>query len=631
MKSTKSILKLFKAIIVKTKRKKNPSKKLLEKTVKLGFVFSPEVIYNYSEKELLKLIKIVQSEFGLTAKQMNSSFHKSWDKVKNAPIEQLVLEQIIHYITTYGFKNLGIFNNDTVYITKEKLDIPKLEKDLPLIVIKGYNKKELKDKLLKLSSGIALKTDTIECILSVFADLNIEPPDIDSIKNKEIKIALYKSMDLVPSSPVEFLRYVIYIATGSMLLIKSNATIAAIKESELKEVVKCLNIYEKNFGLEQLSEIFYRFKPIFLALRCNKKCRPIINKIRKLAKKHHAPMREDYLNTITRRIKNSKAVGKKELNSELNKVNIFRKIRLAYALKFRTKESKSILYKIRNGKGFATSFDFNKQKEAGKVLNVVLESIIKDVNKNVKGKKIFIPDNVKYTLPSTEKQFTGYLPSGTCISIDKDMVFGIHWKDVKDNTIDLDLSLCNLDGKIGWDSEYRTEDRSILFSGDITAAPKGASELFYIKRQHKNTYLMSVNYFNYNADIEVPFKILVAKEQVSYLKKNYTVNPNNVVGINKTTIDKKQKMLGLVVTTTNECRFYFTEASLGTSITSSVNDYTEHARKYLINFYENTISLNDILKKAGADIIDNKDKCDIDLSMESLEKDTILNLLKKEE
>ena len=66
------------------------------------------------------------------------------------------------------------------------------------------------------------------------------------------------------------------------------------------------------------------------------------------------------------------------------------------------------------------------------------------------------------------------------------MIAGVHWEDVKRNTIDLDLSLINChEGKIGWNASYRSTEKSVLFSGDITSAPKpkGASEFFYFKNR----------------------------------------------------------------------------------------------------------------------------------------------------
>ena len=96
----------------------------------------------------------------------------------------------------------------------------------------------------------------------------------------------------------------------------------------------------------------------------------------------------------------------------------------------------------------------------------------------------------------------------------------------------------------------------------------------------------------------------------------------------KSKIVKKQQILGLLVTSLDESRFYFSETNIGRSITSSRNKYTDQSRKYLFNFYTNTISLNEVLELAGAKIVTDKENCDIDLSPESLEKATIINLLK---
>lgn len=622
----KSTIKLFKAVPIKTKRKKT-NNDLMKKTIERGFIFAPEVIYNYSESELTDLIE----EIGLSPEELNSSFHKSWVKIKEASTEQLIIEQIIHYFTTYGFERLGIYNKDSVYIPREKLDIPEIKiEGFTLVVIKGYTKKELKQKLLSLLSlGIALKEDTIKDVIDVATFVDVDEKDIKDIKNKEVKSALYDYLNLFPENPVEFLRFVVYKATNKTLLIKNQSLIEEIKGKDNLGVLKLFNDYKKKYGLKRLAEIFYRFKPIFLAFRTNKRLKTITNKIRKLAEKYHKPLPEDYLNSITAKLKGRETINKKRLNEELDKVNIFRKIRLAYALKFRTKDVDSILYKIRNGRGYATEFDFTEKNKAQKVLDMVIESIVKDVSKNVKGKKIYIPDYINYTLPATEKQFTGYFPSGTYVSIPHDMIFGIHWKDVKGSRIDLDLSLLSPEtGKIGWDSSYRTDDRDILFSGDMTEAHNGATELFYVQRQTKKALILFVNYYNFDSEIEVPFKIIVAKEKATDFKMNYMVNPNNLISVAESKIDQKQKVLGLLISTTNENKFYFTEVSLGGSITSSSSEFAENARKYLFNFYENTIGLKDILEKSGAKLVE-KDKADINLSPEELEKDSILNLLSK--
>jgi len=626
----RAILRLFKAVEIKFHNQENPNELLLGKTIPLGFIFSPEVVGNYSYQELFDMVTVISADIGLSAEQMNSSFHKSWNKVKTASIEQLFVEQIIHYFTTYGFEALGIYDKDSVYIPNEALEIPELSDNISLTIIKGYTKAELKEKLLSLlNSGIALGEDTIKDVLDIATYIELNAEDIDNTKNKEVKIALYDYLDLFPENPIEFLRYAVYKSTDRTLLIKDNATLEEIKSKKNLNVLALFLKYEKKYGLEKLAQIFLRFKPIFLAFRTNTRMNKITNKIRKLAKTYHKPMPEDYLNEITAKIKKRIIISPDKLQIELDKVNTFRKIRLAYALKFRTKDVNSILYRIRNGKGYATDFYFGKSGVAKEILKTVIDSISKDIEINVKGKKIYIPDNIIYALPATEKMFTGNFPSGTYVSVPKDMVVGIYWKNVNGHRIDIDLSMINENRKMGWDSSYRTEGGDILFSGDVTDAPKGASEFYFVKRQKMDANIVIANYYNYKADIPVPMKIIVAKEEAKNIKANYMVNPNNIVAVANTKIDKHQKILGLLITQTNGSRFYFAETNLGRSITSFGSIFVKHSRQYLLDFYRNTISLNDILENLDCELVKDKNECDIDLSPENLEKDTIINLILK--
>ena len=635
----KATLRLFKALPVSSKRKK-VYQSLIQKTIQHGFIFSPEVMYNYTEDELNRLVNVINKEIGLSPEQMNSSFHKSWKKIKEAPLQQLIMEQLIHYITTYGFEAMGIYNENSVYIPAEKLTIPKIEYNASFkktgidkfifTVIKGYTEKEIQAKLEDmLSSGIALSEDTMKDVVTL-----IKKPEysisIDIIKNKEVKIRMYDELDIIPKEPIEFLRYVIFKSTGKSLLIKNKSVIESIDVNE--KISSYFKKYKKQNGLEELAKIFYRFKPLFLSFR-NKgyDMNPIINKIRRLAEKYHQPMAEDYLNEITAKIGHGEKINNKDLMKNLINANTFRKIRLAYALKYRTGDFNSIQYTIRNDKSFATDFSFTPKETAKEILKIVIDSIVNDINKNVSGKKIYIPHNVKYALPSTEKRFTGCVPSGTSITMSKDMVVGVHWENLEHDRVDLDLSLLNIAGKFGWDSSYRNSSGSVLFSGDQTNAPKpkGASELFYIKKDFKNSYLLQVNYFNFSEHNDgVPFKIMVGTCPVNSFNKDCLIDPNKVVAIVPSKMDKQQKTLGLVVNNTKECKFYFNESYLGNKITSSNTPYMNQARDFLLNSLTNMITLNDILVKAGAIMVNNKDDCDIDLSIESLEKDTIINILK---
>lgn len=634
-----STIRLFKALPVESKQGRikalvhrsydRKSENVLKETISKGFLFTLEILYNYPDTT--HIMNLVNKAYGRSPEQLNQTFHKSWAKIRDASIEQLVIEQIIHYITTYGFEALDIYNKDSIYIPNEQLDAPELQEDIRLVIIKGYTKKELKDKLLDLlGSGIALHEDTIGDVLDVASFVGLSAEDIDLVRNKEVKATLYDSLGIVPRNPTEFLRYVIYKATNKTLLIKNAASVSAIKGRNNLDIARCFDLYEKEFGLAQLAEVFYRFKPLFLAFRTNTKLKKTINRIRRLAEHNHKPMPEDLLNTVTAQLRHDQSVLNDRFYHALESASVFRKIRLAYALKFRTTaDADSILYRIRNGKSYATTFSFTNQTGAQAAYDAVMQSLIDDIAKKVRGKKIFIPAGIKYGLPATEKQFTGDLPSGTYVGMTEDMVVGIHWENVSGNRIDLDLSLISPEvGKIGWDGNYRGGNKNILFSGDMTDAPKpyGASELFYISQQVRGAFILFVNYYNFNPDIEVPCKILIAHEKPIDPATHYTVDPNNIVALSSTTIKVKQKNLGIIVADKRGCKFYFAESDIGGSRSASSGDYTEQARKYLLNFYTNSIVLNDVLVAAGADLVASATESDIDLSPESIDKNSILEL-----
>ena len=672
-KLTKATLQLFKAVLVETKDGIYKSFPYPETTVPLGFVFHSMVWENYlvgDGFDITYLTKLVTDIYGLSAENLNQSFHKSWAKIKNTSMEQLVVEQLAHYLTTYGkqtpieyieekqeqwmvdelamkiseLDDLDVGkvlskDPDYIYIPKEELNIPELTEDLKLVIIKGYTKEELKVKVMDLlASGIALKEETITDLVEVLNYVGIKEEELSQIKNKEVRVILYGRLQQVPSNPTEFLRFLIFSITNKTLLIKSPAVIAEIKEKDNIISGILLDKYQKLHGLEKLAEIFYRFKPLWLCFRGGISNRKIINKIRRLARTYHKPMPRDYLNSVTGILRGKKAwstsIMEENLKGALVNATAFRKIRLAYALNFRAGNPSSILYRVRNGKSWATNFEFEHKDNIQPVLNMVLDSIVEDIKPNVEGKSIYIPSYINYALPATEKMFTGNFPTGTYVEMNKDMIFGIHWSNVNKKMIDLDLSTISMNGKIGWDADYRNEAANILFSGDITNAPNGATELFYVARQFKSAHILMVNYYNYEPEIEVPFKIMVAQETAKNFGENYMIDPNNVMAITNSSIKVKQKILGLVVTTLNGCRFYFTETGLGQAISSSDNDYVAYARQYLFDYYENSIMLEELLVEAGAMITRGPEispgvVCDIDLSPEAIEKDTIINLLTK--
>ena len=158
----KEVLRLFKGFLGEKSNVVN------EKGLKYGLLI-PSTANEAVVEEAIKL-------YGKDGEKWNQTFHKDFEIVRNAPIEDLIAQQLIHYITTYGFESLGMYDTDLVYIPKEKLEIPELNVDnIELISIKPLTPTELTDKLTTLlTSGIALSEQSVKdiMVLSEFIDKN---------------------------------------------------------------------------------------------------------------------------------------------------------------------------------------------------------------------------------------------------------------------------------------------------------------------------------------------------------------------------------------------------------------------------------------------------------------------------
>jgi len=306
----------------------------------------------------------------------------------------------------------------------------------------------------------------------------------------------------------------------------------------------------------------------------------------------------------------------------------------------------SVVYRIRNGKTYATTRDITKSSLYPTIYQSIECSIIDEIISKVKDKKVYFDPNFTYTLPTSEKQFSGNLPLGSYITLPKTMIFGVQWENLKGteirksdwydsstpNRVDIELSILGLE-KYGWDAigRLRVGSGGILFSGDMTDATNGAVEAFYIKKQIDTSYIVMLNRVNQN-DVDIPFKLFVAENDPSLFQKilghKYLIDPNSVKMIVPCVLDADQKMLGLITTSNNETRLYFGESQIGKgNISSNDKPYIKQTQDFLLKTFSNPISLNDILIKAGAICAKTPKDADIDLSIENLQKDTIINLL----
>ena len=628
-----------------------------------------------------EIVDIAIDMYGKDGKKWNQTFHKDFEIVKNAPIEDLIAQQMIHYITTYGFESLGMYDSDLVYIPREKLEIPELDlENIEFITIKPLTSDELTEKLMTLvTSGIALSEWTVEDVkvLSDFIDKN----RFDEVSNREIKTYLYDKYNIMPKNPDDFLRYMLFKLTGNTLKIQSVDMIYQVRRSDKNKALKMLESYlTDDNSYKKLSSIFLRNKQLFLALKVKKedtaysdikvRMNRIINKLRKMSVYNHKPLPKNILDNLTNK---DIIVNYDDLVKELDKITIFREMRILNGIRYRLFGNDNIVYRIRNGKSYVSTlpgktFEYISRLEG--LNNFIMSHLISRLSDKVKGKTIYIPENVIYAVPTSEKQFFGDIPEGSYIEVPRNdnIVYGVHWNNIKDGKpirrfygeeilpqgeerVDLDLKQMNKSDVFGWDASYRSSKSDILFSGDITNAqlPDGATELFYVGQNVGNVaFLVTLNMFTNNSQ-DVPFEFVIANathrpENVS----RYALDPNNILYKMDAIIKnmERQKTLGLI-TISDTIRFYFNEFSLGNSVaTSRRDDITMGAFDYLNTYGKTQLKLNELLKDSGAIIVNEptiKTKViknvdgneiseiidtpvDLDLSLESITKDTIIDL-----
>lgn len=629
----KEVLRLFKGYLGEK------SNVINEEGLKYGLLI-PNTATQSTVDEAIKL-------YGKDGAKWNKTLHKDFEIVRNAPIEDLIAQQVIHYITTYGFESLGMYDADLVYIPKEKLEIPELDVDnIELITIKPMSIEELCEKLMTLlTSGIALSEQSVKDIM-VLSDY-IDKERFDEIKNKEVKTALYDKYNIMPKNPDEFLRYLLFKTTGETLKIQNVKMVYAIKNCNKKLALEMLCSYIDKNGYAKLSTIFLRNKNLFLAFKTDKtecnndkdkkvanQLNAIINKLRKYAIKYHKPLKTNILDCLT---DENVQIDLAELKNMLNDITIFREIRILNGVLYRLYGNDNIVYKIRNGKSYVKQLQPKTADNMARLQDIattIRAHLVERLSAKVKDKIIYIPNNITYAAPTSEKQFNGNIPEGSYLEMPRNdnMVYGVHWNNIpidkcssryygeevteREERVDLDLKQMNKSEVFGWDASYRSATSDILFSGDITGAPTkngGATELFYVGQNYGHgAFLITLNMFTSNSN-DVPFEFVIAKAtHKPQHRVNYALDPNNILEKIDMVIKKTERQMVVgFITIGDTIRFYFNDFSAGGDIktprgcsTSTRNEITMGAFDYLQSYSKTQLKLNDLFKEAGAFVVD---------------------------
>lgn len=532
------LIELFKAV-PPVVSKKVDIKKVQELALKRGYIVHPDCC-NESICDFLF--------YQLGPADVNSTFYKTWDDVLSKNRLEILLDQIISYTATYVLGESWIPNEGS-----EVIDFSKYT------VIKPITFEELYEKCLgMIQSGIALKTNTVydlcEYIKEYYISQDNAKLDIDSIKNREAQTYLCSELGMTPNDKFSLLRYIVFKTTNETMLIKNKELIDKIKTSI--QPFDFTTLSEEQ--LKGLASIFYRFKDIFLAFRKHThnytwvkpdklllvqvaKNREIINKLRRLAPKYHKPFEAGFWETLLQ----NKNVTNDEIREKAKDVTNFKLVRMIQAINMHLCDPDKKLYIIRNGKTFIKDLsnvneDFRTLNNYKKVLKDILVDRLKD-----KACVVKYPKGLVLTCPTSEKNFIGDIPFGSYYKMGKDNYFGIYWRNDW-GAHDFDLSFISEDGsKIGWNSGWYNSRQNVIYSGDITNAPDGASEIILAKNNCPNG-IININRYSGNQNSMYQF-FFGKSDAIKQYPNGYMVDPNTIMVKTTNYSESSQESIGAVI------------------------------------------------------------------------------------
>ena len=482
----------------------------------------------------------------------NSTFYKTFEEVEAKGEFELVFDQLMHYASTYGTNHTqegnGYVPNDeppVIEFTKYKVILPATKEEI------------FEECYSMLKSGIAINEKTLNLLMDYIKDYKfLSKVDVDEIANKEAQAIFSVKMGKYPNQAISVLRVLMYLLTeDTAMLVKSKSSIA-----RLKKIVESLS-YEERKNLNKvlkerdvvLSSIFYRYKPIILAMKCSETS-TVINRIRKLAVKNHKPMKVGFWERCFNPM-DKKDAYIKEAKEKVDSLNAFKKAQLMQGIleRINGQDTEGRMFVVRNGKVYVREgykspcdegylFDLYDVIKDSYIRNLSLKAKTKVETKDAEGNdvvlerptRIKLPKGVDLTLPTSEKNFVGNFPMGSSVALaEKDNVIGIYWRD-EWGARDYDLHLITKNGRhYGWNGDYHGEEfGKIIYSGDMTSADPEAAECLYIERGAPNS-VVAVNKFSGSANSK--FKLFVAVDpdkndlQRTREFKNAMVDPNKIV------------------------------------------------------------------------------------------------------
>lgn len=602
-KQINTIISLFHAWIPEGNVSRHDIYSVNHKAVKGGYIVQPDICNE-------------SVEWWLDEQQFNpnTTFYRRWKDVTEKSRMELLLDQLIHYASTYGTD----YSAETYCPNGDPIAM-----DYKMYtVIEACTPYELFERIYAmLQLGIALKSDIVEALCEYIIEYEFDDQlNIDNIANREAQVILGTRLGLYPRDPEGLMRLIFYVVTQRSMLIQDKASLAIMRLNANRFLMNVLT----DDHLKSLARVFNRYKQLFMALKANPINKPIVNKISKLSKKYHEPFCPGYWESLTNLECVDWAVFDYKVKQLTNPFKIVKLLEMIKLRKILAEEKVERAFIIRNGKvwvdhdtlvPYPTDFETMAEKLIVRLLELIHVNPVKVEDADGFRKlRIALPPCV-LMCPSSEKKFVGNLPLGSYYELaDENNVIGIYWRN-EWGTHDFDLSLIDHYGrKIGWNADYYSpcddedEGHDVVFSGDMTNADPEAAEVLLIRR---NTPEGTIYVNRYNGTEGSKYKLFFGQDECSGFKKNYMVDPNSIVLEDMLVSEKREQIVGQIY----DNKIYFMDLGMS-DLTVSRAENT----KFINVLCRAHIQLEPLLVAAGYEIVTDPKIADIDLSVPSKEK-----------
>ena len=615
-----NLIKFFNAAL--TTGTKLPVEQVVPEAAKRGYLVHPDCC----TQEVLDFVKA--QEFN-----PNSTFYRMWSDITEKDRFELLIDQLIHYASTYGTNYQG-----EVYCPNgEPINIPYNT----YLVIKPVTEKEMFDLCVNcITAGAALANETLKSVTDFIINqirTNHYPLDLDAVANRDALCVISKECGLFPTKGENIVRILYYQVFGNPMPIQGHMQMNALhgfknrygyKSSPTADVSKIDLTGLTENQMKELARVFLRYKKFILGLKKNKKNAPVINRLRRMAERYHKPMVKGFWENLTNLSWDEvQARLPQELEKLDNNFKITRLIQMLTQRKLQNMTKSIRMFVVRNGKVWTdrnTIVPYNENWDA--VIAELVNKLVANMaaKREAMGPNILVkfPKRLSLACPVSEKKYLGNVPFGSTYDLaDQNNYFGVYWRG-EWGTQDFDLHFLDDNGNhLGWNAGYYNEKQTIVFSGDMTSAHPEATEMFYAKGQVKlpdgNLHLN-----RYNGAENSKFRLFFGQDNISNLTKGYMVDPNSIEFAEMGVSTSKEQFVGRI----QDQKLYVGVMDLNNNRVSCSDVEQNKAFKIMCMSY---LPLKDILLAAG--FVEYTDKFAEDgiepsIDLTNLQKNTLLDL-----